>query len=113
MARRKSRWKAKLRRIYLYLWKAKNGKDKKGYYKMTEKIWTLAELEEIRKKSTAGCWKKSGICNLGPVEMYEHSGGVFVEGHKEKQWVYFTCSYCNYQWALWKILRRLKEEARI
>ena len=81
---------------------------------MVKKIWTLAELEEIRKKAKAECWKKrNGICNLGPVEMYEHEGGEFVEGYKEKQWVYFTCSHCNYQWALWKILRRLEEGARI
>lgn len=80
-----------------------------------EKIWTLAELEEVRNKVKAECWKKrdNGICDLGEVEMYEHSGGDFVEGHKEKQWIYFTCKTCKYQWALWKLLRRLKEGARI
>ena len=81
---------------------------------MVEKIWTLAQLEEVRKKVKAECWKKrNGVCELGEIEMYDHDGGEFVEGHKEKQWVYFTCKICNYQWALHKLLRRLEEGDRI
>ncbi len=77
-----------------------------------EKTYTFAELDAIRHKVKAPCHKTNdGYCTLGAVEMYEHDGGVFVEGEKEKQWVYFTCSRCGYQWALWKLLRRLEEGA--
>lgn len=77
---------------------------------MTEnKIWTLAELEEIRQKANCECWKKIGHgCILGKLEYYKHDGGEFIEGIKEKQWVYFTCNRCHYQWSLSKILCRIK-----
>ena len=77
------------------------------------KIYTLKELEEIKNKVKCECWKRKfdeDFCKLGNVEMYEHDGGDFVEGHKEKQWIYFTCKVCSYQWSLTKILRRLKNQ---
>ncbi len=87
---------------------------------MEEKIYTLQELEEIRKKVKAECYKSKfdkhgnhAPCLLGEVEMYEHDGGVFVESFKEKQWVYFTCSRCKYQWALHKLLNRLERQTEV
>ena len=78
-----------------------------------EKIWTLAELEEVKRKVKAECWKiKNGICKLGTIEMYDHDGGEWIQERERKQWVYFTCQICNYQWALHKLLRRLEEGSR-
>ena len=79
-----------------------------------EKIWTHKELQEVKEKVKAECWKKrNGVCDLGEVEMYEHDGGVRVKEIGEKQWVYFTCRRCGYQWALHKLLRKLEEGNRI
>jgi len=79
-----------------------------------EKIWTHEELNDVRLKVKAECWKvRDGVCDLGKVEMYEHDGGVFVKESSKKQWVYFTCRRCGYQWALHKLLRRLEEGDRI
>ncbi|MFX0133349.1 MAG: hypothetical protein ACFFDN_06885 [Candidatus Hodarchaeota archaeon] len=78
---------------------------------MAEKIWTFKELNELKKKIHCECWKKiNHDCILGDVEYYEHDGGDFLEGLKEKQWIYFTCKRCNYQWSLHKILNRIERE---
>lgn len=78
------------------------------YHKMAEKIWKLSELEEVRNKVEAECYKRPGNnCELNEAEMYDHDGGNFAEGKKEKQWIYFTCKICEYQWALWKLLNKI------
>jgi hypothetical protein len=66
-------------------------------------------LETI-KKSVVECHKGKLLddgsrekCLLGDAEMYEHDGGEWVEGQSTKQWIYFTCSRCGYQWS-WKRL---------
>ena len=79
-----------------------------------EKIWTHEELEKVRSEAHAECYKKWGSsCELGEVEMYDHDGGEKIKDISKKQWVYFTCKVCNYQWALHKLLRRLEEGDRI
>lgn len=80
-----------------------------------EKTYTVEELQEIQQKGSevCHCWKtRDKTCILKYIDMYEHDGGVFVEGKKEKQWVYFTCSRCNYQWALHKVLHRIERAKR-
>ena len=37
------------------------------------------------------------------VRNYPHPNGIKVKGLPEKQWIYFECSNCEYQWALWKL----------
>jgi hypothetical protein len=76
-----------------------------------KKVYTYEELKEIRYQGSRFCHCHKTVdspCNLGAVEMYEHDGGEYVEGKKERQWLYFTCSRCNYQWALHKVLNSIK-----
>jgi hypothetical protein len=41
------------------------------------------------------------------ISMYPHDGGIYVTKYGNiKQWVYVTCSKCEYQWSWIKILRR-------
>lgn len=73
--------------------------------------YTHEELLEIQKEGSkvCHCYKtRNDTCILGAPQMYVHDGGDFVEGHKEKQWIYFVCSRCEYSWALWKVLRRIE-----
>lgn len=35
----------------------------------------------------------------GYVEHYEHDGGWYVKGYKNKQWLYFECPNCHYQYS--------------
>jgi hypothetical protein len=39
-------------------------------------------------------------------ETYPHNGGIDL-GNPFKEWLYFHCSKCEYDWAWWKIERRL------
>lgn len=45
------------------------------------------------------------------IRMYPHEAGIEVgclaTGYTSKQWVYFHCDVCNYDWALWKLLNRI------
>lgn len=74
---------------------------------------TNEELENIRQKHNNSkeelcvCHKTKGKnCKLMSFENYNHSGGDYLEGKKEKQWIYYTCQRCGYQWALWKVLAK-------
>jgi hypothetical protein len=37
---------------------------------------------------------------------YDHDGGFPVVGFPRFQWLFIECPRCDYQWALWKLLRR-------
>ena len=37
---------------------------------------------------------------------YDHDDGVEVEGFERRQWVYFRCPGCGYDWSLRKLLGR-------
>ncbi|HEY4477068.1 MAG TPA: hypothetical protein VJB56_00380 [Candidatus Paceibacterota bacterium] len=37
------------------------------------------------------------------IQHYDHSDGWLVDGFIKHQWLYITCSYCDYQNALWKL----------
>jgi len=67
-------------------------------------IFTWQTLNEIAAKY------KCRWCNsrVGAWQSYDHEGGVNVQGFNKPQWVYYVCTYCGYQWALWKILKELK-----
>lgn len=43
------------------------------------------------------------------VHCYPHANGYEVEGYVDKQWVYLTCPKCGYQWALWKLIKLVKQ----
>ena len=40
-------------------------------------------------------------------DWYPHSSGL-VDKNGNKQWLYWTCPYCKYQWAWHKIKSRLE-----
>ena len=46
-------------------------------------------------------------------QMYDHDGGVFVEGHEKKQWVYFECPNCSFQTSLVKIINKYQKPLSI
>lgn len=80
---------------------------------MDEHEYSDKELRQIQEDGSkvCPCYKtRDGTCNLGAPEMYEHDGGVYVEHIEKKQWVFFVCSRCKYQWAWWKIEQRLERE---
>ncbi len=46
-------------------------------------------------------------------KMYDHHGGVFVEDHEKKQWVYFECPSCNFNTSLVKIINKYQKPLSI
>ena len=58
---------------------------------MKEKKYTKYELNQMVLDFEKHLKGKERIKNVevGDWECYSHSGGIYVEGYKEKQWVYF------------------------
>jgi len=47
--------------------------------------------------------KRCGFCEhplTGAIKRYPREDGWWVRGYHERQWLYTTCSKCNYQWSL-------------
>jgi len=69
---------------------------------------TLGEIGERIEKAGVKCrWCETEIKAIN-IESYPHEGGIEVNGYSKKQWVYFTCPKCDYQWALHKLLNQIK-----
>lgn len=73
-----------------------------------EKVLSLAEIGDIIDKHNLPCTcgatiQGSNIDCYGP-----HDGGIKVKGYADKQWVYVNCPKCGYDWALWKLLNKIK-----
>lgn len=62
---------------------------------------SLNDIQEKLKEAKPKC-KWCGEELNSSIEYYPHEGGVELEGFKNKQWLYVTCS-CGYQWALHKL----------
>lgn len=74
--------------------------------------YTKEMIEYIRQEGSKICYcyrKRDDTCDLGKAEMYDHDGGVLIECHKQKKWLYFTFKTCRYQWAWHKILAKILE----
>lgn len=61
------------------------------------------KLEDIllqKKDKVTRC----GFCkyeyNIDDVRSYDHHSGWEIEGFAEKQWLYFHCNNCGYDWAI-------------
>lgn len=73
---------------------------------MSEQELSLEEIEE--KLYQEGLL----VCHFddSPLEsnarMYPHEGGTKIRGYESRQWIYFHCPKCGYDWALWKLLKR-------
>ena len=39
-----------------------------------------------------------------PIISYDHDGGIDLDGYEKKQWVYFACRRCGYDYAANKIV---------
>ena len=46
--------------------------------------------------------EKSTFADM-PLNMYPHTGGWNIAEINKKQWLFFTCPSCGYQWSIWKI----------
>jgi hypothetical protein len=58
-------------------------------------------LKELGDDTCFWCKAELDYENL---EHYDHSNGVPIDGHEEKQWLYTVCPSCEYQWAWHKLL---------
>ena len=67
--------------------------------------YTLDQIDDIVKSQNLNCTCGAPI-RLSRIHCYPHDGGVRVYGHAGKQWVYFHCPKCGYDWALWKLLNK-------
>lgn len=61
----------------------------------------IVKLEDILLlKAKTEC----GFCrteyNINDVRSYDHPSGWEIEGFSEKQWLYFHCHNCQYDWAI-------------
>ena len=54
-----------------------------------------------------------GVPIITHYKMYDHDGGVLIEGHDKKQWIYFECHNCGYQYSLKKILQKYRKPLSI
>lgn len=77
-----------------------------GHYPATKAV-SLESISDLIAAKMSNCPTCQG--KLGEIEFYEHDGGVNVKDFLKRQWVYFTCKKCGYQWALWKLLQRIKK----
>lgn len=70
-------------------------------------VWiiSLSQIERIVKQRglTCSCGTPISECSI---HCYPHDGGIPVSGFPDKQWVYFHCPKCGYDWALWKLLNK-------
>lgn len=83
------------------------------FYRIVEKT----TVEEIIKRITMCKTQRIGrfrcdcdaeiIPTLITIKMYSHTEGIGIEGIEEKQWVYYHCTQCSYDWALWKLEMKL------
>lgn len=66
---------------------------------MSDKIEKIQDELDI--KSPNCKWCNTELDDI--IEHYDHDGGRQVEGFSQRQWLYTTCSGCDYQWALHKL----------
>lgn len=73
-------------------------------------IRTIAkEIEDLDLKCR---WCKTPI-KAQDVDYYVHGGGIPIkETFPNKAWVYFHCTGCDYEWALWKLINQAKAQGR-
>lgn len=64
------------------------------------------ELLNFIHESGAKCVSCNQKLSRAKLESYDHTDGQYREGYRNKQWIYFTCIYCGYGNALWKLVKR-------
>ena len=70
-----------------------------------KEVMSLEEIGELIENRHKTCHWCDQPLTASDVDCYPHDGGIPVYGFHVKQWVYFTCRKCGYQWALWKLLK--------
>ena len=97
-----------------------NKGHKKGGYQMTFDEYEILNMPEmkvcyddryIQIFEKTGCIQHIGDGDKfkGMVLMYPHDNGVPVDGEDGLWWVFFQCSTCGYQTALWKALKKIEK----
>lgn len=61
----------------------------------------MRTLEDIKDQiEHAKCrWCNTNF-DFNNAEMYDHSGGLEIEGLDKRQWVFVHCPKCRYDWAI-------------
>lgn len=73
------------------------------------KEYTLTEIGRIVGEKELPCGFCDRVIQSGDVDCWgPHDGGIRVAGFSEKQWVFFHCQECGYDWALWKLVKRME-----
>lgn len=72
----------------------------------TEVPPSLEELKALISKAEVGCFCKTLLGDS--IDSYDHTGGITVQGHSEKQWVYFPCPKCGHEWSLNHLLNKIQ-----
>lgn len=93
----------------------------KEQIRAAEELYSFAQRGRIFKPSDLISWanKAAVICNCihgsiipgSSLKFYPHDSGIYIEGSQGRQWVYFSCPGCGYDWALWKLANRSKRQA--
>jgi hypothetical protein len=59
--------------------------------------------EQLMKTSTGKCEWCGHPFLLRNMQHFDHSDGWPLEGSALLQWVFVHCTYCRYDWAIWKL----------
>lgn len=74
----------------------------------TGKKYSLAEIGGLIGKEELHC-DCGRVIQAGDVDRWgPHDGGIEIEGFAEKQWVFFHCAKCGYDWSLVKLLHKVE-----
>lgn len=68
-------------------------------------IFSLEQIEEEILKRKGCCANCGARLKKGSIRSSDHPEGIEVKGFQQKQWVYFHCSKCGIDSALWKVLQ--------
>jgi len=71
---------------------------------------TLEEIEQLILEHGGKCVNCGAKLRKGSIRSYDHLGGIRVQGKEAPQWVYFHCSKCKLDSALWKVLDQINAE---
>lgn len=61
----------------------------------------INKLKDVKFKCSCGY-----RFHLSNPERYLHDGGLLSSDGK-KYWLYYVCPKCGYQWAYWKIIKKV------
>ena len=69
----------------------------------------LDSIESALIQVDARCCSCNTSFSKGNIRSYDHTGGIKVKGFDNLQWVYMHCDKCDYDSALWKLIKQIKD----